>query len=92
MAHLGAGPSGGTSAAGESRQPTVERGGIRDNVGNSRPATAPDPLLDQLVGSGQQRFWDGQALAVLRLMTNSNLVACTTGKSAGLAPLGMLPV
>src|SRR6516225_4202654 len=31
------------------------------------------------------------ALAVLRLMTKSNLVGCTTGRSAGLAPLRMLP-
>jgi hypothetical protein len=31
------------------------------------------------------------ALAVLRLMTNSNLVGCTTGKSAGLSPLRILP-
>jgi hypothetical protein len=31
-------------------------------------------------------------LAVCRLMTNWNLTACTTGKSAGLAPLRMLPV
>src|SRR5215470_2823994 len=32
------------------------------------------------------------ALAVCRLMTNSNLVDCTTGKSAGLAPLRTWPV
>src|SRR5262249_723840 len=32
------------------------------------------------------------ALAVARLMTNSNLVGCTTGRSAGLAPLRMRPV
>jgi hypothetical protein len=32
------------------------------------------------------------ALAVLRLMTNSNRIDCTTGRSAGLAPLRMLPV
>ena len=31
-------------------------------------------------------------LAVSWLMTSSNLVACTTGKSAGLAPLRMRPV
>src|SRR5262249_23182247 len=30
------------------------------------------------------------ALAVLRLMTSSNLVGCSTGKSAGLAPLRIL--
>src|SRR5262249_59972918 len=31
------------------------------------------------------------ALAVQALMTNSNLVDCTTGKSAGFAPLRMRP-
>ncbi len=30
------------------------------------------------------------ALAVLRLMTNSNLVGCSTGRSAGLAPFKIL--
>src|SRR5262249_31301596 len=32
------------------------------------------------------------ALAVLRLITSSNLVGCTTGRSAGFAPLRMCPV
>src|SRR5215469_16563810 len=32
------------------------------------------------------------ALAVCRLIANSNLVDCNTGSSAGLAPLMMLPV
>src|SRR5262245_57885674 len=32
------------------------------------------------------------ALAVLRLITSSNLVGCRTGRSAGLAPLRMLAV
>ena len=31
------------------------------------------------------------ALAVLRLMTRSILVGCSTGRSAGLSPLRMLP-
>src|SRR5260370_38842551 len=31
-----------------------------------------------------------RALAVWRLMTSSNLVACSTGRSAGLAPLRIL--
>ena len=31
-------------------------------------------------------------LAVSTLMTSSNLLACTTGKSAGFAPLRMRPV
>ena len=30
------------------------------------------------------------ALAVLRLMTSSNFVGCSTGRSAGLAPLRIL--
>src|SRR5262249_33387521 len=33
-----------------------------------------------------------RAFAVLRLMTNSNLVACITGRSAGFSPLRMRPV
>jgi hypothetical protein len=32
------------------------------------------------------------ALAVLRLMTNSNFTACSTGRSAGFVPLSILPV
>jgi hypothetical protein len=32
------------------------------------------------------------AFAVLRLMTSSNLIDCSTGKSAGLAPFRILPV
>src|SRR5262249_58401641 len=32
------------------------------------------------------------ALAVVRLITNSNLLGCITGSSAGLAPLRILPV
>src|SRR5712692_9220787 len=31
-----------------------------------------------------------RALAVLRLMTDSNFVGCSTGRSAGLAPLRIL--
>src|SRR5262249_6388054 len=31
------------------------------------------------------------ALAALRLIVNSNLVGCTTGRSAGCAPLRILP-
>jgi len=38
---------------------------------------------------GMSRFSER---AVWRLMTNSNLVDCRTGRSAGLAPLSMLPV
>jgi hypothetical protein len=51
------------------RKPTVHRS-IREYVGNSRPATAPDPLLDHLVGSGQQRF---PGCAVIQAQSTSNL-------------------
>src|SRR5262249_16234829 len=33
-----------------------------------------------------------RAVAVLRLMTSSNLVACSIGRSAGLVPFKILPV
>src|SRR6516225_2839814 len=33
-----------------------------------------------------------RAFAALRLMTNSNLVGCNTGRSAGFSPLRMRPV
>ena len=48
--------------------------------------------LDDLVGAGEDRWRDRQAerLAVLRLMTSSNLVGCWTGRSAGLAPFRIL--
>src|SRR4051812_24119976 len=39
------------------------------------------PLFDHLVGAGEQRISSRSALAVLRLITSSNLVGCTTGRS-----------
>jgi hypothetical protein len=48
------------------------------------------PLLNHLVGGGQQRFrnFDASSLAVCRLMTNSNFVARITGRS-GVVPEGV---
>jgi hypothetical protein len=48
-------------------------------------------LFDHLVGACERR---GRHCEVERpaLMTNSNLVDCTTGRSAGFAPLRMRPV
>ena len=43
-------------------------------------------LFDHLVGDGEQarrKSRDRMRLAVLRLITNSNLADCMTGKSAG---------
>jgi hypothetical protein len=49
-------------------------------------------LLDDLIGPLEQRLRDREpkSLAVLRLMTSSNLVGCSTGRSPGLAPLRIL--
>ena len=54
---------------------------------------SPASLVDHLVGLGEQRRGTARpsALAVLRLMTSSNLVGCWTGRSAGLAPLRIFP-
>src|SRR5262249_44839459 len=47
--------------------------------------------FDHLVGAGEQRRRNFQAerVAVLRLMTSSNLVGCCTDRSAGFSPLRM---
>ena len=61
----------------------------------SRSQQMQASLFDHLVGAGEQRRRHGRgraSLAVLRLMTSSNLVDCTTGRSAGLAPLRMRAV
>ena len=49
--------------------------------------------FDHFVGAGEQRVRHGEVkhLAVWALMTSSNFDACTTGKSAGFAPLRMQP-
>ena len=54
---------------------------------------AKKSLLDHLVGCHKQRCGTlrPSVFAVLRLMTNSNLVDCMTGRSAGFAPLRMRP-
>src|SRR5712692_2562408 len=52
------------------------------------------PLHHRIISSARSRSDCGivrpSAFAVLRLITNSNLVGCSTGKSAGLAPLRIL--
>ena len=49
-------------------------------------------LFDHLVGEGEELggIWKPSAFAVVRLMTKSNLVGCSTGKSAGFAPRRIL--
>jgi hypothetical protein len=60
-------------------------------------ATISDPLLDHLVGDGNEprRHLDAKHFRVAGLMANSNLEHCTTGRSAGVAhrpdcPLALL--
>ena len=51
-------------------------------------------LLDHLVGAGEQCRRDVEAKsapAVGRFIENTNLVDCTTGKSAGFSPLIIRP-
>jgi hypothetical protein len=49
-------------------------------------------LFDHLVGAGEERRrnFNVERAAVFRLTTSSNLVGCSTGRSAGLAPLRIL--
>jgi hypothetical protein len=60
----------------------------RDSSCPCRGRAAPD-VSTSLIGAQQNRLGDLQpaALAVLRLTTSSNLVGCSTGRSAGSAPL-----
>jgi len=53
--------------------------------------TLGGPSLDHLIRSRQHRRRDRQSevLAVLRLITSSNFVGCSTGRSAGFAPFKM---
>src|SRR5204862_8249555 len=53
-----------------------------------REESTPGASVDDPIRPQQQRAWDRQprAFAVLRLITNSKLVGCSMGRSAGLAP------
>ena len=49
--------------------------------------------FDHLVDGGEKGMRNGETetLAVFRLITSSNLVGCSTGKSAGFSPFRMRP-
>ena len=59
-----------------------------------RASDKPAPVHYSITSSARSRSEGGivspSALAVLRLTTNSNLVGCSIGRSAGLAPLRIL--
>ena len=67
-------------------------------AGSCRPVSrAPRAAVGYWITSSARPSSDGgivrlSALAVLRLMTRSNLVGCSTGRSAGLAPLRILSI
>ena len=75
-------------------------GSVRGVSSNGHPYRDPGPkaairLSYSITSSARARIDGGtarpSALAVLRLMTSSNVVGCWTGRSAGLAPLRILP-
>src|SRR6516164_11850777 len=47
-------------------------------------------ITSSAIASSLSGIWTPSALAVLRLITSSNLVGCSTGKSDGSAPLSIL--
>src|SRR5262249_51585098 len=51
---------------------------------------SPHSITSSAIASTPGGIVRPNVLAVLRLMTNSNLVGCSTGKSAGLAPFSIL--
>ena len=61
---------------------------------NAKPANNPEQLCYWITSSARSSSDCGivrpSALAVLRLITSSNLVGCSMGKSPGFAPLRIL--
>src|SRR5437868_13656771 len=74
--------------AGDARQQQCPRGAQNETAGRRCPAA------HSITSSALTRSDCGtvrpSALAVFRLITNSNLVGCSTGRSAGLAPFKIL--
>src|SRR5262249_32909581 len=81
---------------GESPHPFGLLRARRERPGDNRAAEQRDELapLHSITSSARASSWGGtsrpSAFAVLRLITSSNFVGCSTGKSAGLAPLRIL--
>src|SRR5262245_40332082 len=58
----------------------------RDEVAPGAHSTTSSAMASSVCGTSRP-----SAFAALRLIANSNLVGCTTGRSAGRAPLSTLP-
>jgi hypothetical protein len=72
----------------------IVRPGSRPPPGSSLIQSRPGPVTHSIISSARARMDCGavrpSALAMLRLMTSSNFVGCSIGRSAGLAPLRIL--
>jgi hypothetical protein len=70
--------------------------GKRTSLALSISAASKRPTSYSITSSAATRRFCGtvrpSVLAILRLMTNSNLVDCMTGSSAGFSPLRIRPV
>jgi hypothetical protein len=69
-----------------SRCPFRANSGLMQRSKNDRYSITSSARADRVGGTSMP-----SAFAVLRLITNSNLVDCTIGRSAGLAPLRIWP-
>jgi hypothetical protein len=69
-----------------SRRPRVPKAAL-----SNRSTAAPYSITSSAMASSVGGTSRPSALAVLRLMTSSNLVGCTTGRSVGFAPLRIRP-
>ena len=57
-------------------------------------ANSGHPIIHSIISSARACIGGSlmaSALSIVRLMTDSNLVGCTTGNSAGFLPLRTLP-
>jgi hypothetical protein len=73
------------------RVPASAEGVARARMALSRPSTNLYSITSSVSASSLGGMSRPSTLAVLRLITSSNLVGCVTGKSAGLTPLRIRP-
>ena len=94
--HIGAfGPGESPPRIADHRHRLLLRAQPRAPPSSRRPAGDELAAVHSMTSSARARIDGGtvrpSALAVLRLTTSSNVVGCWTGRSAGLAPLRILP-